>query len=90
MERDRSLDMGWWARSAAAVLAHPGLWLSALGAYKRMLPNDWYSERPYLPVPAREYVEFRMHTLSAEGRPSSAELIRYLVWLKAWPDSAGL
>jgi len=80
--------MRWWLGAFLAVLRRPGLWRTAFEAYRKMLPNAWHSTAPYLPIPAREFVDFRMHTFFGDERPVPGELVSYLDWLKAWPGSA--
>ena len=42
----------------------------------------WYRRAPFLPVPPRVYVRWRMETAygDPEAVPSAVELERYLVW----------
>jgi hypothetical protein len=42
----------------------------------------WYSRAPFLPLPPRSYVDWRMETAyGAEGRaPTVDELERFVVW----------
>jgi len=44
--------------------------------------RDWYRRPPFLPLPSRSYMEWRMETAygDADAVPSLDELERYLVW----------
>ena len=57
-----------------------GLALARVGW--RFRRRDWYRRFPFIPLPAGEYVRWRMHT--AYGRddaiPSADDVIRYARW----------
>jgi hypothetical protein len=48
----------------------------------RFRSRDWYRRAPFLPLPDRTYVRWRMHT--AYGRddavPSADDIVRYARW----------
>lgn len=48
----------------------------------RFRRRDWFKRFPFLPLPARDYVRWRMHT--AYGRddavPPASDIIRYARW----------
>ena len=48
--------------AAAAVAVHPSLWATAVGQARRLAPRQWWRRRPFLPVPDRAYLEFRLLT----------------------------
>lgn len=74
------------ARAAvAAVAARPRLWPAALRQSRALVPDGWWRRRPFLPVPDRDWLRFRMTT--AYGDPSSpVDVADLLVWL-AWTDT---
>jgi hypothetical protein len=73
-------------RAAAAVAARPRLWPAALRQARALVPARWWRRRPYLPVPDREWLRFRMTT--AYGDPAAAiDVDDLLVWL-AWTETA--
>ncbi len=71
-------------RCAAAVARRPSLWGAALVQWKRTTPNQWWRRRPFLPVPSRAYVEFRMVTQYGRvDHPVEADdVLNYLSWCR--------
>jgi hypothetical protein len=69
---------------AAAVLRHPTLWPVALRQWRRTVPDGWWRRRPFLPVPAKEYVEFRLLTQYGDSKASAsaADVVNYLAWCR--------
>jgi hypothetical protein len=67
-----------------AVLRHPELWWSALGALHRMAGPGWWRVAPYLPLPAGQLWAFRMVTAygQADAAPAPDDLISYLQWCR--------
>ena len=47
------------------------------------LSRGWYRRFPFLPLPARDYVRWRMHTAYGDydAVPSAAEIERYARWV---------
>jgi hypothetical protein len=73
---------GWW-RVLRALGGRPDLWFTALRTAKTLAPPRWWATTPHLPVPARDYLRFRMATANGgdgTGAPVPAELIGYLEW----------
>lgn len=60
----------------------PRLLVSMARAAWRFRARSWWRRPPFLPVPPREYVEWRIHTAYGdEGRePTVTELQRYIEW----------
>ncbi len=60
----------------------PRLLAGLLAAAWRFRSRGWWRRPPFLPVPPREYIAWRMHTAyGEEGRdPSVAELEAYVGW----------
>lgn len=77
-----------------AVLRRPSLWWTALRQISRLAPRRWWASRPFLPVPSREYMEFRLVTQygGGHGEPLRAaeprDVVDYLRWCREW-DRAG-
>ena len=79
---------GTWPELGRAVLARPGLWPVALRAGRALVPHGWWRRPPFLPVPDRDYVRFRLVTAyGGEGTtpPRSDDLVRWLEWLRDFP-----
>jgi hypothetical protein len=73
-------------RVIAAVVAHPRLWPTAVRQGSRLVPNRWWTRAPYLPVPSRSYVRFRLLTQYGETphRPEPDDVLNYLRWCRDW------
>jgi len=73
-------------RTALALARRPGLWPTALRQARRTAPPGWWKHRPFLPVPAGEYLRFRLLTQygDADATPDPADTISYLEWCRAW------
>jgi hypothetical protein len=72
----------------AALARRPDLWPTAVRAALRLAPRGWWRRSPYLPVPSREYLRFRMVTAyGGDGShpPEPHDLVAYLEWCRAWP-----
>lgn len=68
-----------------ALLARPGLWPAALRQARALVPGRWWTRRPFLPLPSRAWLRFRMVT--AYGEPDAPiDVEDLLTWL-AWTDS---
>ena len=64
------------------ALLRPRLLGSMLRAAWRFRARRWWARPPFLPVPPREYLAWRMHTAYGDqGRvPTPEEVGRYLRW----------
>jgi hypothetical protein len=69
---------------AAAVATRPSLWSTAVRQWKRTTPRRWWRSAPFLPVPRRDYIEFRLVTQygSTGHPPAPADVLNYLSWCK--------
>jgi hypothetical protein len=70
-----------------AVATHPRLWRVALRQWRRTVPSRWWRHRPFLPVPSRAYLEFRLVTQYGSNThpPSPADVLNYLAWCRQMP-----
>lgn len=49
-----------------------------------MAPLGWWRRPPYLPLPDRAYLRFRLETQYGEGgAPRPGDLVTYLDWCRA-------
>jgi len=72
-----------WFPAFLAVLRHPGLWVTAVRQTGRAIPRRWWARPPFLPLPSRRYVEFRLETaFGLRGTPTSDDVVRYLRWCR--------
>ena len=67
-------------------MARPGLWPTAVHQMRVTAAPGWYRHRPFLPVPAGEYLHFRLVTQygDPDHRPVPADVINYLSWCRQW------
>jgi hypothetical protein len=67
---------------AAQILIRPRLWPLVLGAAWRFRRRGWYRRAPFLPLPSRDYLDWRLHTAFGDERPGPTigELESYLKW----------
>lgn len=67
---------------AGRAVLRPGLARDLLRVAWRFRSRDWYRRFPFLPLPSRDYVRWRMHT--AYGDPATVpppdDVIRYARW----------
>lgn len=71
----------------AAVAVRPMLWRAGIRAVRNMKPDRWWRRRPFLPVPAAEYLTFRLQTQyggDGSNPPRSGDVLEYLRWLRNW------
>jgi len=67
------------------VLRRPRLWSAALRQGRALAPAGWWRRRPFLPLPDRRWLRFRMTT--AYGDPDApVDVEDLLTWL-AWADT---
>ncbi|MGH7482638.1 MAG: hypothetical protein ACRELV_10830 [Longimicrobiales bacterium] len=69
-------------RVVAVVIRRPRLLLTAFRTAWRFRRSGWYRRVPFLPLPPREYVAWRLHTAYGEHGtgPTPDEVERYLLW----------
>ena len=79
-----------WSAPVLGVLVRPSLWPTALVIVAGLVPRRWWARRPWLPVPDRGWVEFRMVTAFGPEAPAPSvrDTVGYLRWAKAWPRVA--
>ena len=75
-----------WSRLMLSLamrsLRSPATGLALIRVAWRFRRRDWYKRAPFLPLPDRDYVRWRLHT--AYGRddavPPASDLVRYARW----------
>lgn len=71
-----------------ALARRPDLWRTALRQAKRLAPERWWATRPFLPLPAADYMGFRTTTMyggDGSTAPEPADVIVWLEWCRRWP-----
>jgi hypothetical protein len=57
--------------------------------YGRVIPSDWYRKPPFLPLPPKDYLSWRLHTAYGQNRPGLKTVLRDLWqfgdWLRTFP-----
>jgi hypothetical protein len=69
------------------VVARPRLWPTAARQVGRLARPGWWRRPPFLPVPDRAYLRFRLVTAyGGDGRrpPDPGDVLAYLRWCRAW------
>src|SRR5689334_14009207 len=70
-----------WAGSVLLVARHPSLWWAAVRQLVRIARPNWWRRPPFLPLPDRAYVHYRLDTAYGPGVPPRPEdLLAYLRW----------
>jgi hypothetical protein len=56
-----------------------------------LAPRGWWRRRPFLPLPDRDYLRFRMVTAygDPERAPEPQDVVTYLEWCRGWRTVAG-
>ena len=71
-------------RGVGAVIVRPSLWFVALVQLFRLAAPGWWHRPPFLPLPDRAYVRFRLET--QYGDPDHpvdpGDLVAYLRWCR--------
>jgi hypothetical protein len=67
---------------AGLVLRDPRLLAPLLAAAWRFRALDWYRRPPFLPLPPRDYIAWRLYTAygAEDVLPPARELARYVRW----------
>ena len=80
------MNPGWLWRVARVLATRPDLWVTAAVQGRRLVPNGWWRRRPFLPVPDRAWIRFRLQT--AYGDPGHApppeDVVAWLQWCRSW------
>ena len=73
----------WWLRAVLPVVRRPDLWPTAARQALRLARPRWWRTPPFLPLPDRDYVRFRLQTAyGSEGSPARDDLVAYLTWCR--------
>jgi hypothetical protein len=77
-------------RAIVALACRPSLWATAVRQLFVLAPNGWWRSPPFLPIPDRAYLRFRLQTMygDPEHAPEPGDLVTYLHWCRSWPQVA--
>jgi hypothetical protein len=71
------------ARAALALVRSPSLWGTGIRQARRLAPTRWWAVPPFLPLPRREYLRYRLETqYGTTGAVEPEDLVVYLRWVK--------
>ncbi|HVM66168.1 MAG TPA: hypothetical protein VMU14_14975 [Acidimicrobiales bacterium] len=79
-------EYAWVGGAARAVLRRPDLWPTAVRQVLVLAAPGWWRRRPFLPLPDRDYLRFRLVTQygDAEHAPEPADVVAYLHWCRSY------
>jgi hypothetical protein len=78
--------MGSWPKLSAVLfwrgIVSPATGIALVRVGWRFRTRGWYARFPFLPVPARDYLRWRMYTAYGDETfvPPAADVIRYARW----------
>lgn len=69
---------------AIRAVLDPSVALDLARVAWRFRSRRWYRRFPFLPLPATEYLRWRMHTAYGDEHavPSASDVIRYARWVR--------
>lgn len=76
--------MASYLRILGAVLRRPGLVVDLVSTAWVFRARGWYRRFPFLPLPPRDYLRWRMETAygDPDATPPPDDLARYLRWAR--------
>ena len=77
-------------RVIAAVVRRPSLWATAIVQAWRLAPRRWWRRWPFLPLPDRAYLRFRLETQyggAGDHRAAPEDVVTWLQWSRAFAKS---
>ena len=86
------MPLRWCLQVGRALLARPMLWPVTMRQVVRLAPPGWWRRRPFLPVPAADYLAFRAQTMygDAERLPEPEDVFTYLAWCRTFPAAPSM
>jgi hypothetical protein len=78
----RATWIGLSLRLAARGIRHPATAVALFGVAWRFRRRRWFRRFPFLPIPDREYVRWRMLTAYGDSNvvPPAEDVVRYARW----------
>jgi hypothetical protein len=82
--RFRVVMVSLFFRLLPRALANPRTAMALLRVLWRFRRNRWWARFPFLPLPARDYVRWRMYTAYGDhdALPPLEDVIRYARWAR--------
>src|SRR5579871_4554234 len=76
------------AATGRLQMKHLGIAWALFRFYLRLIPTGWYRAWPFLPVPPRQYLRWRLRTAYGNHRPPLRDVLRdvwqYGEWLRTF------
>jgi hypothetical protein len=74
-------------RLTLRALRHPSTGVALLRVGWRFRRRGWWHRAPFLPLPARDYLRWRMHTAYGDSDivPPAEDVVRYARWAVRGP-----
>jgi hypothetical protein len=72
----------WWLPVAGALARRPRLWRRAVKEALLLADPRWWGRLPFLPLPAKDWLAFRMETAYGDrrARPGPEDVVAWLEW----------
>lgn len=85
------MNRAWGFGAFAAVLVRPRLWWTAIRQLFELSRPGWWRRAPFLPVPDREYLRFRLLTQYGDPDrvPEPRDVVDYLEWCRSYRAFTG-
>ncbi|MFV1998957.1 MAG: hypothetical protein ACC654_01180 [Acidimicrobiia bacterium] len=70
------------SKIAREVLIRPWLWRTTIGAFFALVPDRWWTRWPFVPIPDREVVAWRVTTAYGQAEMTLVcdDVLAYLEW----------
>jgi hypothetical protein len=84
--RGGAVDPRWALAAVGAVARHPSLWATGVRQALVLAAPGWWRRRPFLPLPAPDYLRFRLQTAyggAGDRPPAPGDLVTYLRWCRS-------
>jgi len=82
------MGVRWGVAALRALVGHPSLWLTAARQAGVLARRGWWRSPPFLPLPAPDYLRFRIETAYGglgDQPPRPQDLLTYLRWCRRFP-----
>lgn len=78
--------VGTMLRIVFGIAIRPRYWFVGLRVARRMVPTRWWAKRPFMPIPRKDYVDFRLETQYGGLFPQATlpDVLKYLHWVQQW------
>ncbi len=78
------MSIAWLWGVVRAVAARPDVWSTAAVQLRRLTPHHWWRRPPFLPLPDRAWIRFRMQTAygDPDHSPPPEDIVAWLEWCR--------